>query len=299
MKKISVFLIMFLILIGCGKRENKPEFGIITFYSGQIKININGKISKPKLKLILRDNDTVITGDKSRLDIQLGNFGIIRVNQNSEIQMRVILKNVKNYLTKLKTGEILCNLKKLKKNQEFNVETPTAVAGVRGTTFLVKSKEDKSEIAVADGKVEVASKKEPEKKSIVTKNQSAQITKISKLPKVLKNLNLSDLKKLKNFKKTKIIKNIKSIDLKSLKKLKGFNLKNLKSLLPNKSGGKNNTVNSKKIDKLKTKAAETKNKVEKKSEEAKKKADELKNKSKDVKKKADDVKSKLKKKFGF
>ncbi|HBS04800.1 MAG TPA: hypothetical protein DEA96_07550 [Leptospiraceae bacterium] len=60
----------------------------------------------------------------------------------------------------MKQGQILANVKKASSDQEFNVVTPTAIAGVRGTTFEVQvfegfddNRVSNSSVRVLDGKV--------------------------------------------------------------------------------------------------------------------------------------------------
>ena len=50
--------------------------------NGDIKIEKQGKTVKPEIKMVLRSGDKINVGSKSRIDMQLGNFGIIRINQN-------------------------------------------------------------------------------------------------------------------------------------------------------------------------------------------------------------------------
>ncbi len=292
MKKILIsIIILSLYFISCSKKQNLPEFGIIKFYSGSVKVITASGAKNAELKLILYNNDKIITGNSSRADIQLGDFGIIRIAENSETTLKAILDKAEEYTAKLNSGEILCKIEKLKKGQSVNIETPTAVAGVRGTTFLVKSQKDKSEVAVADGKVSVASKKEPEKKVIVSRNQSAAIDSKNNTLKLLKNIKISDLKKLKSIKKERIIKNLKSLDLKKIKNLnfKSINSKKLNSKVK-KFINQNKNLNIKK-EQLLNKKKET----EIKAQKAKKTVEK---KTRDLNKKLNNTKNKLKK-FGI
>ncbi|MEW6202924.1 MAG: FecR family protein [bacterium] len=56
----------------------------------------------------------------------------------------------------LKDGRILTNVKKMfGKGSEFEIKTPTAIAGVRGTLFLVEMAEEKSSFVVLEGQLSV------------------------------------------------------------------------------------------------------------------------------------------------
>ena len=64
-------------------------------------------------------------------------------------------------------------LKKLSKEKYFSINTPTAVVGVRGTTFMVTAEQSEKykpvaiKIAVLSGKVELGNAENPEEKVLV------------------------------------------------------------------------------------------------------------------------------------
>ncbi len=299
MKKIIIISVMIsLLILGCA-REKKVEFGIVTLFYGDIKIEKQGKIVNPEIKMVLRSGDKINVGSKSRIDMQLGNFGIIRINQNSEVEMERLLKETTDDLKLLlRTGQVLCKLEKLKKAQSFSVETPTAVVGVRGTIFIVDTSEKKKEtsVAVTEGKVEMASKKEPEKKVIVKENQSAEVSSGIKIPKIINKINIKKLKQLKEFKKLKILKNIKKMNPDQIKKylpkqIRGIDTKKIKGLIKNKN-----------IEKVKQKVAGIEKKIKEtkikeKIEKSVKQEEEVLKKAEEAKKQAEKAKEKLKKFF--
>ena len=178
MKKY-ILILCGLVFFSCAPKKH-IDFGYVTFYYGNIDIIKSGEKIRPKLKMLIESGDVISTSKHARIDVQLENYGLIRVNQNSEVELDKILETINHKVTvKMESGQILCKLKKLDKAKEFDVETPTAVAGVRGTTFLVDSKEDKenSEIAVDEGNLEVINKNEPDKKLLVNPNETAKIEK--------------------------------------------------------------------------------------------------------------------------
>lgn len=227
-----------MLLLSCAPKKH-VDFGYITFYYGNSDILSSGEQMKPKLKMLLSSGDVITTSKSSRIDVQLENYGLIRINQNSKIELNKILGQANQKVNvKMESGQMLCKLKKLDKENEFNIETPTAVAGVRGTTFLVQSQEDgkNSEIAVDEGKVEVINKNEPEKKSIINPNETAKIENKIRGLKIRKGIELDKLKELKAVKDVKILlhdlKNVEVDELKemSFKNLKSLNIKDRKGL---------------------------------------------------------------------
>lgn len=314
MKRLLLGIILVL-AFSCAPKK-LVEFGFISFYYGDVIVELDGKKTKPKLKMILHSGDEIETGKNARVDIQLPNFGIIRVNQNSELELEKVITDVNQAITAgLDKGQILCKLKKVKKGDEFKVETPTAVAGIRGTTFLVESDEEnkKSEIAVTEGSVEVVNKKDPEKKKTVKQNETAEVSTKDKVMKVVKGIDTKKLKELKVLKNVKTFKDIKSVKVDSLKKMSFKNLKDLnikdtkglgdefKSLIGGKkSGTKGPSKTEKKINDAKTKADNVKADAEKKKEELEKKKQELeeqKKKMEEQKKKAEEEAKKAKDKL--
>jgi|GEM_PF-1198582 len=221
MRKLYILIIILIFAFSCAKKEEKIEFGIVTIYIGSVKIEKEGKSVAPEIKMILRSGDKVVTEKDSRIDMQVGQLGIIRINQESTVAMSRMLKEAnENIKLLLKEGEVICKLEKLKRSQQFNVETPTAVVGVRGTTFLVDAseKEKKTSVAVEKGTVEVVNKKEKEK-VVVKEQQSAEVSHLSKVPKVLDKIDVQKLKKLQEVKKLKLLKNIRKMDKKEIEKL--------------------------------------------------------------------------------
>ncbi len=303
MKKIFLILIIVSITFSCTPKK-KVDFGFISFYYGDIKIILSGKKTKPKLKMILKSGDKVYTREKARIDIQLHNFGVIRINQNSKVDIKKIITEVNESIkVGLKNGQILCKISKLKKTQDLNVETPTAVVGVRGTTFLVDAnkKEKKSEVAVTSGKVDVENKKAPGKKVTVKANQTAKISTKDKALNIIKGIDTKKLKELKVLQKVKIFKNVKSVNIKSLKKmsfknLKDLNIKDLKglgkefqSIIPGKGQSKGPSATQKKIKKTTEKIEKQKQKIEEKKKKLEKQKKDAEKNLKESEKKAKDT----------
>jgi outer membrane protein assembly factor BamB len=138
--------------------------GFVTFLSGEAEI-----MHEPEPDWLLLDvddsvfgRDRVKTGLESYCEVQFTEFGIIRIQQQTEVLMKsVFLKEEKNKVRlKLDKGNVLCKIDKLAKDEEFQVETGTVLAGVRGTEFMVRETSGgKTVIAVNEGAVEVVPSK--------------------------------------------------------------------------------------------------------------------------------------------
>ena len=108
--------------------------GSVTIKRGSTKII-------PTKGMVLNPYDQIITGKDASIEVTYddGLKDIIRIGSNSHavLESDVIQKQSSVFLDK---GEILLKLEKLEKGSNFKVRTPTAVAGVRGTSFGVQLK---------------------------------------------------------------------------------------------------------------------------------------------------------------
>ena len=107
----------------------------------------------------------IVTKKDTKVEIALPDKSIVTVSGDSRVKLTNFLKkdNARNTEIEVINGLGSFNVKKLKKKDSFVVKTPTSVAGVRGTKFLVRHKRSrrrgKSSIAVISGRVSVASVK--------------------------------------------------------------------------------------------------------------------------------------------
>ena len=83
----------------------------------------------------------------STVNVVIVDRGVFKIQQNSNVSFKnLLIINKDNNVAKLKVtaGQIVLGLEKLKKDSTFEVETPTAVAGVRGTSFMVSVSQKQS-----------------------------------------------------------------------------------------------------------------------------------------------------------
>ncbi len=103
--------------------------------------------------------DRVITGAGGGVDLLLGKGVSLRVGEKSEF----ILKTLQNteeggesYSLHLQEGRLLSQVNKLRAGDRYEVTTPTAIAGVRGTSFEVESSARSTKVLLIHGSVEVS-----------------------------------------------------------------------------------------------------------------------------------------------
>jgi hypothetical protein len=87
----------------------------------------------------LREGDAVQTGSDSRLEIYISDGSVLRVGENTKLELRVAPPAGKMFAARLWLGAVWAKVHKLLSDESFHVETENAVAGVRGTEFLVQA----------------------------------------------------------------------------------------------------------------------------------------------------------------
>ncbi|MCX7997325.1 MAG: FecR domain-containing protein [Leptospiraceae bacterium] len=141
----------------------------VTFVSGEVTVKDETGKDKPKptIGTILEVNDTIITGNKSAVEIDLGKGSSVRIKSNSEFSIKKLLASSSKTEQEvfLNRGMALVTVNKQTKEDTFNVVTPTVIAGVRGTKFQVEvnPKKDAKEsvrVVVAEGTVGITKRNE-------------------------------------------------------------------------------------------------------------------------------------------
>lgn len=134
---------------------------IITALSGDVTIKKGGgsKTYDAYESMSLNQGDTVYTGDSSSVTLNLASGDAdVTLGDNAELNVSDLNSSNGNKKSKLKVwaGSMWVKVKSLAgADDEFEVETPTAVMGVRGTQFyvMVDPVSGKTKMAVGSGRV--------------------------------------------------------------------------------------------------------------------------------------------------
>ena len=129
---------------------------VVSGIEGSASIIRNGQTIAVEKGMKIQRNDTVKTESNGRLDIVLNNAAGLRVQPSSEIRLKQI--KPKKIDIELVVGNIFANVKKLLKGSSFEVETGTAVMGVRGTKLSASHKNGKTTFAASEGQLKVKDK---------------------------------------------------------------------------------------------------------------------------------------------
>ena len=109
-----------------------------------------------KLKDPVMAESLVRTLEASKLKVSLIDGSYILLTENSKTKVENIEKEGKSFL-RMFTGKLRAVVKKVVgPKSKFEVRTPTAIVGVKGTNFIVILTKDMTEIVVIEGSVSVA-----------------------------------------------------------------------------------------------------------------------------------------------
>ncbi len=143
---------------GCGGKANQNT-GKLMFSVGEVTIKeANGWVPAQE-QMTLKKGNEIKTGAQSQCNIVIGTDSFISVKENSHLIIDNLFKDVtgvEENSIELKVGKTIVNPKKLLKGDSFKIKTPTAVAAVRGTQFIIQNDPNNQlKIAVVTGKVEL------------------------------------------------------------------------------------------------------------------------------------------------
>ena len=145
-------------VISCGDKKSAaaeaPQPMIVVFASGQSKVIRAGKDMDARVGLIVNQDDTVKT-ENGTIDLQTKGGSAVRIHEFTEVSIAKLTN--KDTKLSMSSGNILATVKKESSDENFRVVTPTAIAGVRGTTFSVEVMDGREpRVKVLDGKVAMA-----------------------------------------------------------------------------------------------------------------------------------------------
>lgn len=164
MKRL-IFIFLMAGMIACNQPKQNNFSGLVVESTGDSYVNS----SVAKIGQLIAKNDLIKT-ENGTVTLQLKNGSAIRLRQFTV----VTFSNLEE--VSLPHGQILVSVKKLDNQSDFRINTPTAVAGVRGTMFTVTSVDNGTEVSVLEGAVEVNQKvTRPNEKALALKDKTVII----------------------------------------------------------------------------------------------------------------------------
>jgi hypothetical protein len=134
---------------------------VISNVIGQASIIRGDKTMPATAGMACQSGDIIKTSPDCTLDIAMNKMAGARVLAGSECA--IVDGKAQNMHLKIMNGNAILNLEKLPEQSSFKVETPTAVAAVRGTQFwgrvdLAQVENPVTTFAVREGSVEIFAK---------------------------------------------------------------------------------------------------------------------------------------------
>jgi hypothetical protein len=174
MKKILVLMIVVPFLLAgtsCKKNIKAERIGMVNFLAGTVTIIDGDKKAPAKVGDKIKMGMIIETGPASFVDIYFQE-NAVKILEKSRVKVSDLTVDLKDASEKtgfnVSQGKVFVKVaKKLAKNDDFTVSTPTATAGVRGTEFLVSEDKGKGLIVCVDGTVKVESEVSPDKQTVM------------------------------------------------------------------------------------------------------------------------------------
>lgn len=130
---------------------------MVVFVSGDAKIVKGEKETLAKVGAIVQENDVIKTTNGT-VDLQTQGGSAIRIREFTTVTIEKLLgPGTDETKLGMRHGSLLATVKRQASKENFTVVTPTAIAGVRGTTFSVEVDEGRQPLVkVLDGRVAMA-----------------------------------------------------------------------------------------------------------------------------------------------
>ncbi|MFP4476350.1 MAG: FecR domain-containing protein [Desulfatibacillaceae bacterium] len=174
-------LILFVALLPATGNAANP-IGRVTKIEGRATIERDQRLSDARVGVRLYQKDIVRTGPGGRLRIRLADNSIVSVDQNSHLDLAEYefepKKKTRKAFFSMLTGKIRVFANSLAgyKKRSFDVRTPTAICGVRGTVFMVWVQSDTiTVVACYDSQVQVQNVMDPSQYLLLSEGLKTQI----------------------------------------------------------------------------------------------------------------------------
>lgn len=146
MNRWIAVLVSFVFLLGMapviGVEANNPISGTMMVVKGDVKVTSGktGKTDPAKVGTKVFAGDTITSGPDSRAKIVMSDKNVLNISPESKITIEKYENDgdKKNVDIKVDFGKVRASVEQKYDGEKskFNIKTPTAVAGVRGTDFI-------------------------------------------------------------------------------------------------------------------------------------------------------------------
>ena len=139
-KLILIAGIVILVIVGIfyWYQTTQASVGSLNIYSGSAEVIRAGETSEGRTGTAIKLNDSLKVKSDSRVAVVLKDGSVIRFEAGSEVEVAELEyqgRKLKNAVFNLKIGRLWSHTETLGTDASYEVETPTVVAAVRGTSF--------------------------------------------------------------------------------------------------------------------------------------------------------------------
>jgi len=151
---------------------------------GDVSLKRAAETFAAKVQEGIQLKDVISTGQKSRAKLSLVDDSLLSLGQNSKLEISEFLfdQGKRSSILSLQAGKLYANVKKISEpERKFEVRTPTAIAGARGTAWISVVEETanpsgpKSTFYALDVPIDVANPRFPDKAVTVNPGESSEV----------------------------------------------------------------------------------------------------------------------------
>lgn len=153
---LSVFFFTVLVFSSTSFSQEIGEVGIVTALKGSVTVTNSSGIQEVSEGSVVLLGDIFETGDDSGVKILLDDDSLISLGDNTKYEFNEFIYNPDNResVSNISKGKIRAIIRKVKgDNADIKFNTPTAAAGIKGTTLFIDA--DENIFAVKEGIVAV------------------------------------------------------------------------------------------------------------------------------------------------
>ncbi len=186
--KVWLAALVFL-LLGCATPTVKetvttpsitPTAAIAVLDVAEGMVWVNGEKANEGISLMV--GDIIKTDAASSAEIHFYDSAVLRLSENTEVEIKDTGSSAERTLSLEQTsGQTWSRLLKLGGIANYQVETSTLTASVRGTGFTVTVTDEDSDVAVGEGAVEVTTKGATRERQLVKRLQHAKVSRAMKM----------------------------------------------------------------------------------------------------------------------
>jgi hypothetical protein len=168
---LLIFCAAVFFLFTCVSANAAQAVGKFSAVEGRVEVMRDGKLPAviAGIGTTVSANDLIRTKSSSKAEIRFNDGNILKIAQRSRIDIseyatgsKAVISMPEGKIEAVVPKRIVKRIAVSPEGSIFEIRTPAAVAGVRGTDFFMSHYEGASEVVVKEGKVEVYNPKFPE-----------------------------------------------------------------------------------------------------------------------------------------